>query len=319
MLYDCGDFPTVLDKALTSADWDGFAARRRQPARGKLRGRGIGQLPRGHRARRQRNGRHPLRGRRHRDDDHRHTRLRPGPATPFAQVLVDELGIPFDKISLLQGDSDQLLAGGGTGGSSRRCERRAILEASRHGDRGGKKIAAHVLEAAVATSSSRARPLQHRRHRPRHRHPGTGGAARRRQAAGRRAAARSMRPRRSKASPRLSQRLPRRRGRDRPGDRRDRSGQLQHGQRLRRADQSDAGGGPGAWRHRAGYRPGADWNGGLRRGRPAATGTYMDYALPRATEVPGFRFDQPSGAGARPIRSAPKAAARPAVPARCRR
>ena len=42
--YDSGDFPTVLEKALAAADWDGFPARKKDSAeRGKLRGRGIGQ------------------------------------------------------------------------------------------------------------------------------------------------------------------------------------------------------------------------------------------------------------------------------------
>src|SRR5207237_1692974 len=40
-----------------------------------------------------------------------------GHASPFAQVLSTRLSIPFDKIRLLQGDSDELIAGGGTGGS----------------------------------------------------------------------------------------------------------------------------------------------------------------------------------------------------------
>jgi aerobic carbon-monoxide dehydrogenase large subunit len=42
---------------------------------------------------------------------------RQGHASPFAQVLPDRLGIPFEKIKLLQGDSDHLVAGRGTGGS----------------------------------------------------------------------------------------------------------------------------------------------------------------------------------------------------------
>ena len=40
-----------------------------------------------------------------------------GHASPFAQVLTDKLGIPFDKIHLVQGDSDRLAIGGGSGGS----------------------------------------------------------------------------------------------------------------------------------------------------------------------------------------------------------
>ena len=43
MMYDCGEFPTVMEKALIAADWDGYAARQAASrARGKVRGRGIG-------------------------------------------------------------------------------------------------------------------------------------------------------------------------------------------------------------------------------------------------------------------------------------
>ena len=40
-----------------------------------------------------------------------------GHASTFAQVLTEKLGVPFDRIRLVQGDSDQLVTGGGTGGS----------------------------------------------------------------------------------------------------------------------------------------------------------------------------------------------------------
>jgi aerobic carbon-monoxide dehydrogenase large subunit len=74
-----------------------------------------------------------------------------GHASPFAQVLVDQLGVPFEKINLLQGDSDEMLAGGGTGGSrSIMHSGGAIVEASGEVIEKGRKIAAHVLEAAVA-------------------------------------------------------------------------------------------------------------------------------------------------------------------------
>src|SRR5690606_7187520 len=44
-VYDSGNFPAVLDKALDAADWKGFAARKKESARrGRLRGRGIGQF-----------------------------------------------------------------------------------------------------------------------------------------------------------------------------------------------------------------------------------------------------------------------------------
>jgi aerobic carbon-monoxide dehydrogenase large subunit len=152
MEYDSGDFPTILDKALVAADLAGYAARRADSRkRGKLRGLGIGQYlevtaPAGA----------EMGGIRFEADgtvtiitgtlDYGQ-----GHASPFAQVLVDQLGVPFEKINLLQGDSDEMLAGGGTGGSrSIMHSGGAIVEASGEVIEKGRKIAAHVLEAAVA-------------------------------------------------------------------------------------------------------------------------------------------------------------------------
>jgi carbon-monoxide dehydrogenase large subunit len=152
MLYDSGEFSAVLDKALALADWNGFAARRAESAgRGKLRGRGIGQyLEVTAPARAEMGG----------------IRFEPdgtvtivsgtldygqGHATPFAQVLVRELGVPFGKIRLVQGDSDQLLEGGGTGGSrSIMNGGGAIVAASAEVVKKGKALAADILEAAEA-------------------------------------------------------------------------------------------------------------------------------------------------------------------------
>ena len=74
-----------------------------------------------------------------------------GHAAPMAQVLSERLGIPFDRIRLLQGDSDEMLAGGGTGGSrSAYASGTAAVEASDKVIEKGKQIASHVLEAAVS-------------------------------------------------------------------------------------------------------------------------------------------------------------------------
>ena len=74
-----------------------------------------------------------------------------GHASPFAQVLCDRLGVPFEAVRLLQGDSDQLIAGGGTGGSkSMMASGAAIVEASALCIEKGVQIAAHALEAAAA-------------------------------------------------------------------------------------------------------------------------------------------------------------------------
>jgi carbon-monoxide dehydrogenase large subunit len=74
-----------------------------------------------------------------------------GHATPFAQVVAQRLGIPFGRIRLLQGDSDELLAGGGTGGSrSMMMSGSALAHAAEKVVEAGRKIASVALEAAVA-------------------------------------------------------------------------------------------------------------------------------------------------------------------------
>ena len=151
MTYDSGDFPAILDRALAAADWDGFPARRAASRRaGKLRGRGIGQYLEVTAPPQQEMG-----GIRFEADgtvtivtgtlDYGQ-----GHASPFAQVLCDRLGVPFDKVRLVQGDSDQLIAGGGTGGSkSMMASGAAIVEASAICIEQGRQAAAHVLEAAA--------------------------------------------------------------------------------------------------------------------------------------------------------------------------
>jgi aerobic carbon-monoxide dehydrogenase large subunit len=152
MNYDSGEFTTVLDKALTAADWQGFDKRKAESARhNKLRGRGIGQYLEVTGPPSKEYG-----GIRF-EADGSITMLSgtldygQGHATPFAQVLGEKLGIPVTRFRLLQGDSDQLKVGGGTGGSkSALVASQAFLEAGDKLIDQGKQIAAHVLEAAVA-------------------------------------------------------------------------------------------------------------------------------------------------------------------------
>jgi aerobic carbon-monoxide dehydrogenase large subunit len=149
--YDSGEFTAVLNEALIRADWDGYPARNEESRRrGLLRGRGIGDY---------------LEVTGPPADEMGGIRFEPngdvtiitgtldygqGHWTPFAQILHQTLGIPFDKIKLLQGDSDELIAGGGTGGSkSLMASGTAILQASEKVIEKGRQIAAHVLEAAV--------------------------------------------------------------------------------------------------------------------------------------------------------------------------
>ena len=66
------------------------------------------------------------------------------------------------------------------------------------------------------------------------------------------------------------ERLPRRRGRDRPGHGRHRGRALHDGQRFRHAGEPDARRGPAAWRRRAGHRPGADGADGVSTTRASS-------------------------------------------------
>jgi carbon-monoxide dehydrogenase large subunit len=150
--YDSGDFPAVLKHALEVADVKGFAGRKREShKRGKVRGLGIGSF---------------LEVTAPPSKEMGGIRFEPdgtvtiitgtldygqGHAAPFAQVLTEKLGVPFERIRLLQGDSDELLAGGGTGGSkSIMHSGTAIVEAAAKVIEQGKQIASHILEAAVA-------------------------------------------------------------------------------------------------------------------------------------------------------------------------
>ena len=150
-LYDGGDFTALLDRAVAAADWDGFPARRRESeAKGLLRGIGLGDFLEVTAPPQNEQG-----GIRFGTDgtvtivtgtlDYGQ-----GHATPFGQVLHERLGVPLDRVRLVQGDSDQLVAGGGTGGSkSLMASGTAIWEASDLVIERGRAIAAHVLEAGI--------------------------------------------------------------------------------------------------------------------------------------------------------------------------
>jgi aerobic carbon-monoxide dehydrogenase large subunit len=150
--YDSGDFPAVFKHALELADWKGFSKRKLDSKkRGKLRGIAVGSYLEVTAPPNKEMG-----GIRFEADgtvtfitgtlDYGQ-----GHATPFAQILASRLGIPFDRIRLLQGDSDELITGGGTGGSrSAAASSMAMVEAVAKVVEQGKQAASHLLEAAVA-------------------------------------------------------------------------------------------------------------------------------------------------------------------------
>jgi aerobic carbon-monoxide dehydrogenase large subunit len=151
MTYDCGDFLGVLKQALDAADYSGFNKRRRQSKkRGLLRGLGIGCYLEVTAA--------PGKelGAIHFEADGTVTIVTGtldfgmGHATTYAQILTDLLGIPFDRIRMVEGDSDRMAFGGGSGGSrSVMFVGTALSESTAIVIERGKQIASHVLEASV--------------------------------------------------------------------------------------------------------------------------------------------------------------------------
>ena len=150
--YDSGDFGAVFAKALEMSDHAGFAKRKKESRKaGKLRGIAVGCYlevtapPSGELGKVVFNA----------DGTVTLTTgtldYGQGHATPFAQVLSAQLGVPFDAIRLEQGDSDLVRMGNGTGGSrSITASGQAIVEASDLIIAKGKAAAAHVLEASEA-------------------------------------------------------------------------------------------------------------------------------------------------------------------------
>jgi aerobic carbon-monoxide dehydrogenase large subunit len=152
MIYDSCDFPSLFDAALETADVGGFTQRKRESKKaGKLRGLGVGCYVETTAA-----GTNEMGGI-HFNDDGTVTIITgtldygQGHASSFAQVLNEKLGVPFERIKLLQGDSDQLVMGGGTGGSrSAMLSGTAIMQAADKVIENGKQIAAHELEASAS-------------------------------------------------------------------------------------------------------------------------------------------------------------------------
>jgi carbon-monoxide dehydrogenase large subunit len=119
-IIDCGDFQGVLDEALEAADWHGFPARRRaSEAAGKLRGIGLatyiefsspGFYPKDEvELRFTPDGQVLLHSATHSSGQ--------GHETTFAQIVSDVLGIAPERIRHVPGDPDVRLIGSATGGS----------------------------------------------------------------------------------------------------------------------------------------------------------------------------------------------------------
>jgi carbon-monoxide dehydrogenase large subunit len=162
--YDSGDYGATLDACLKAADWNGFAARKAEAAkRGKLRGIGIstyieacgiapsavvGSL--GARAGLYECANirvHPTGSITVFTGTHSHGQ---GHETTLAQLVASQMGVPMSQIDIVHGDTAKIPFGMGTYGSrSAAVGGSAMVKAMDKIIAKGKRIAAHLMEAAV--------------------------------------------------------------------------------------------------------------------------------------------------------------------------
>jgi aerobic carbon-monoxide dehydrogenase large subunit len=163
LLYDIGNYNATMDAAQKLADVSGFSKRKEESAKkGKLRGLGYaayieacGIAPSavagalGARAGLFEAGEvrvHPTGSVTVFTGSHSHGQ---GHETTFAQVVADRLGMPIENVDIVHGDTSKILFGMGTYGSrSIAVGGTAIVKALDKVIAKGKKIAAHLMEAA---------------------------------------------------------------------------------------------------------------------------------------------------------------------------
>ena len=160
LTYDIGDYEASLDKALELSDYEGFAARKASAAaRGKLRGiglscyieacglapsqvagalgAGVGLWESGEVRVNPTGSVSVLTG------SHSHGQ---GHETTFAQLVADKLGVPIDDVDVVHGDTGKLDFGLGTYGSrSLAVGGSALINAADKVIEKGRKVAAHLL------------------------------------------------------------------------------------------------------------------------------------------------------------------------------
>ena len=164
LAYDSGNYQATLDVCLKSSDWAGFEARRAAAkAQGKLRGIGIstyieacgiapsavvGSLGARAGLYEVANIRvHPTGSVTVFTGTHSHGQ---GHETTLAQLVCDQLGVPMSQVEVVHGDTAKIPFGMGTYGSrSLAVGGSAMVKAMDKIIAKGKKIAAHLMEAAV--------------------------------------------------------------------------------------------------------------------------------------------------------------------------
>ncbi len=146
--FDCGDFPHILERGLQESDWSGFTERRHDAAaRGRLRGRAVSTFLEWTGAMLEESVRL------HVEADGRvrvFTALQAmgqGIETSLLQVLADTLQIDADRIEIVQGDSDVAQGFGSMASRSIYIGGSAMLTASRQAIETGRELAGKALEA----------------------------------------------------------------------------------------------------------------------------------------------------------------------------
>jgi len=143
-VYDSGDFAGILARAQELADWKGFNRRLAQSKRyNRLRGIGVAIYIEAC------GGNGPETATINLDADGGVTVLigsqstGQGHATAYAQLVAGEIGLPPDRVRVVQGDTDRIASGAGTGGSS------SIPVGGVSVHRAGKKLAGQIKEIAA--------------------------------------------------------------------------------------------------------------------------------------------------------------------------
>jgi carbon-monoxide dehydrogenase large subunit len=151
-VYDTGEFERVMDACMAKADYAGLESRRKAAAaKGRYRGIGMcyyiestmGDPSESAKVEFAEDGTVAvLVGTQSNGQGHE---------TAYAQVLHEKLGVPFEQIRIVQGDTDRIKGGGGTGGSrSLTAQGTAINSASDIVIERGKAYAAQHFETAAA-------------------------------------------------------------------------------------------------------------------------------------------------------------------------
>lgn len=146
--FDSGNFPHILERALAAADWDGFEARRHDSAaRGRLRGRAVSTFLEWTGVVHEETVRLQV------EADGRvraftaMQAMGQGIETSYLQILAETLQIDADRIEIVQGDSDVATGIGSMGSRSLYIGGSAMLSASNQAIDEGRKLAGEALEA----------------------------------------------------------------------------------------------------------------------------------------------------------------------------